>query len=223
MIAGEIGTSLAVLLGSDAALSSALAGWLEPLGWTCMTIDRPEGLEGQVGTAVPALAFVDAGGVDAGWIAAVRALSGVARGTPVLLVAGPAAAGGVGIAGRIDLPFDSVAARVVVEHWAGPLDRPAFRDPASGHYRLVRMGGRAQADKLMTGFAEHLEEALALGARGEPLQPVAHRIAGLAGMMGFDRLTPCWSALDRGEAIDPADVLAATEIALAEVRVRLGF
>lgn len=212
--------SLFLLLGGDAILRASVDDWLGRAGWTGATIDHQDDL---VGTPVPALALLDGRRIDAPaeaarWIAAVRALPGVAAGTPVMLVADAHAPSCAGIAGRIDLPLDPATARPVVEQWCGPIADHGFRDAANPHYRLVRLAGRVQADALMRGFADHLANTIADAERGEPLGPAAHRIAGLAGLVGFGELTPLWSALDRDESADPAAALAASRTVLDTIR-----
>jgi len=207
-------------------LHAAIDDWLAPLGWIAANAARPDAISGlQFGDRTPALVLLDgrmAAGEEKGarWIAAVRALSGLAAGTPILLMADGAAPMCAGVAGRIDLPLDPVAARPVLEQWAGPLADHGFRDVGNPHYRLIRLAGRAQADALVKGFAEHLEDALACAGRGDPLGGIAHRIAGLSGLVGFGELTPLWSLLDRDESADPASALHASRAVLEAIRCR---
>ncbi|CAN5178130.1 hypothetical protein BH10PSE13_BH10PSE13_15230 [soil metagenome] len=220
-----------LLLGSDAILRAAIEDWLAPIGWICVASASPDALfdadadaPSHAHARIPALALLDGRDVDAAggarWIAAVRALPGIGAGTPVLLLADAAAPSCAGVVGRIDLPLDRVVARPTLEQWAGPLADHGFRDGGNPHYRLVRLAGRVQADDLISGFADHLEDALARAGRGESLRPIAHRIAGLAGLIGFGELTPLWSALDHDPSADPTAALDASRTILGGIRRR---
>jgi hypothetical protein len=217
--------SLVLLLGGDGAPGNRVEDWLGPLGWICAVVAGPADLSGIVadqGDLVPALALLDGRGIDAAaaaeWIAAIRSLPGLAAGTPVLLLDDAAAPGRTGVAARIDMPFDPVSARPVIEHWAGPLADHGFRSGETPHYRLVRLAGRVQAEALMRGFAEQLEEVLASAARGEALRSAAHRLAGVAGIIGFGELTPLWSAVDREDSGDATAALKGSRTVLDRIR-----
>lgn len=207
--------SVAFLLGTGAEATADIAQWLEPQGWCCIAIAAPEAIDAE---SLPAVAILGDGAPADAWIAAIRALPGLAAGTPVLALGAPDRAVASGARGRIDWPLYPAQAQAVLEQWAGPIAGHGFRDPDSPLYRLVRLAGREQAESMVRRFADTLEDALALAARGEPIRPVAHRVAGLAGLVGFGELTPLWSTLDRPESADPAPVVAATEAVLARIR-----
>lgn len=68
----------------------------------------------------------------------------------------------------------------------------------AGVARLATVFGTTEIDALVTRFETHL--AAALATLDHPADPAAaHRIAGIAGTLGFDRVGQSWLALSEGD------------------------
>ncbi|HEX7820432.1 MAG TPA: hypothetical protein VF463_07415 [Sphingobium sp.] len=190
--------------------------WLEPLGWTCDC--RGAGDDFMLAADdCPALIMMDAAleaKLRTAFLSTLRAMPGPVAGTPVLLLADADAPGQNGAQGRIGLPLRREHALGVIEHWAGPLEDHIFRDLSSPHYRLVRLAGRTSADRLLLSFANHVEAALGRLDGTQDIARAAHDIAGLAGTLGYGELSRLWSAVERGESVDPAEARTATHAVL---------
>lgn len=192
--------SLVVLLGiarlpGDCGVALAAAGWQ-----VRHAADRKT-LLAEAERDLPAAVIV---GADADEIlAAVRALPAPANGTPVIAL-------------DAREPRDGEALLARLRHWAGPLDDHALRRaPFGARYRLIRLLGLDAADAMIARFRDALREALEL-AESDPAAVPAHRLAGIAGMVGESELSTLWSCVDRGEAGALPPALAAARRALDE-------
>ncbi|MBN8831780.1 MAG: hypothetical protein J0G94_14435 [Sphingomonadales bacterium] len=205
------------MLGSAKSLQGQLKAWLEPHGWACIAADDVTdpaiAAEGMI-----ALFLLDSADPSyAGHVLRIRAAPLPLGATPILLVR-DAPAPPEGVSAIVPAPLDRASTLAVIEQWAGPLRDHGFRSPDNPAYRLVRLGGRAVADRLLARFAEQLTEALAWLDAPDPESRLPHQIAGVAGMIGFERLSAHWRAIDAGDAADPEAARAHTQAVIARIR-----
>lgn len=198
-------TSLFLILSEDGVLAAHVNDLLDRFGWTCR---REPGLDRMAER--PAAVLVDGRDARAAeTIAQIRGLEPPLNGTPILTLA-MEPAGGPG--GGLAFPLDDEDLLRRLRGCAGPLDDHALRaEPWSARYRLIRLLGLDGADAMLRGLRAALGE-----------EASAHRLAGIAGMCGFDDLSRAWSRVDRGEegALEPAR--AASREAAAEIDRLLG-
>ncbi|HEY6870508.1 MAG TPA: hypothetical protein VI199_12205 [Novosphingobium sp.] len=185
---------------SDSQTLATALGSLS-LAWT--TIADCEGLVSRVASNAPAAVAIlpaETPPAERGqWLATVRAGDGLWSSTPLVEWPDPGPADGL---------------QAVLEQWMGPLADPAFRDPASPAYRLVRLVGLERAGSLLRNLASTLQEVLAQSAAGQVDIATAHRLAGLSGLYGFSELGRSWQAYETGDSPDAGPALAATARAL---------
>jgi CheY-like chemotaxis protein len=87
--------------------------------------------------------------------------------------------------------------------------------------RLGEVFGEAEIARMLSGLRDVLQEGLdALGTSEVPV--IAHRIAGIAGILGFTDLGRDWRTLSESGASDDAAVRRRTRIAIAEMDRDLG-
>lgn len=72
-------------------------------------------------------------------------------------------------------------------------------DELAGAHRLAEQFGQPAIVPLIARFREELAAAVA-SLNGTPSQHAMHRIAGIAGTLGFDRVGSSWEQLSRGDA-----------------------
>lgn len=188
-------TSLLLILSADPGLGAQAERILEPFGWRIRSVAKvSHALDALTEEAVAAM-LVSAAEHDLPELAAaVRALPAPANGTPIL--------------GDMADPLDEDAFTERLEHWAGPLGDHALRAPPfDARYRLVRLIGWDNASGMLERFRAALEDAIATAARNPDAVP-AHRLAGLAGMIGYADLHRLWSNVDAG---DPDYLIPAVE------------
>jgi CheY-like chemotaxis protein len=106
-------------------------------------------------------------------------------------------------------PFVGANLVETVERW-----RPEGKPEALE--RLGEVFGEPEIARMITGLREVLQEGLdALGSGNVPV--IAHRIAGIAGILGFTELGRDWRTLSESGASDDATVRRRTRIAIAEM------
>ncbi len=149
-----------------------------------------------------------------GTAAAIRAGGGISAATPILVIAAarrlvPAARlRASGIDGRIVSPFDADTLRSAIEPWRPP-DTPA---PIA---KLAALFGAAEIGALLAGFRHQLDEAL--GSTDTPRYAGAHRLAGIAGTLGFPDVSKWWLAVSEGDETASAKARISARKALAEI------
>lgn len=176
---------------AEATLSAA--GWrVESAG------DGPAAVEA-VRAGDHALVLLDLQLVVLDGRAAATAIRGCGLGVasvPILaLASGPA--GDAGIDDQLPKPCTAAALIDAVEAW-----RPLHAHPSS---RLAALLGSEELTRLVGRFRMQLAEALeTLGSAPDVRH--AHRLAGLAGMLGFSDVYAAWLALSEGDdsAVKPA-------------------
>lgn len=201
--------STAILFSDNAGLVSAIVSALTPHGWgTTATVDPAAALAAL--TADAALVVLDAhhaGAADL--LQRLRAAPQPTGGVPVLQH------GGVRLDGTSALlppPGDRAALIAAIESFTGALgDHNLRRPPLSPFYRLVRLLGTRDAAGMIARFAETLRTAL---AEETASSEQAHRIAGLAGALGYTDLSLAWRAAEYG---DTAPAMATTRATLAAI------
>ncbi|USI71698.1 hypothetical protein [Sphingomonas morindae] len=140
--------------------------------------------------AADLLLLADApGAFDA--IAALRA-DPATRALPILGYGGAAPPEAADLDGWIADPRDGAALAATLALWA-PDPPPAAR---AG---LAALFGAAEVARLYAGLRDQLAEGLALIAAPDAA-PRAHRIAGLAGTLGYGAVYEAWYRLSEGEA-----------------------
>lgn len=89
----------------------------------------------------------------------------------------------------------------------GQLSADPFRAVDTRLADLQHVGGEALVRRTLQRFDEHLAGALAEGAAGWNVS-FAHRTAGLAAMLGFERLADACRAVELSEAANPGAQIA---------------
>ncbi|MDO6415812.1 response regulator [Sphingomonas sp. BIUV-7] len=116
-----------------------------------------------------------------------------------------------------DLGFDDVLARpytaaelvAVAERW-----RPEGMPP--GPLRLEQVFGSIEMASMIAGLRDLLEAALD-GLDKDDAAAVAHRVAGIAGILGFSDLGRDWRLLSEGKGPATATLRRRTRLAIAEI------
>jgi len=202
-------TSAAILFSDDSGLCDAWACALAPHGWrTIVTTDPDEALRAL--TPDVALVMLDAGTVGAAdFVARLRAATQPAAGVPVLQHGHARWAGTSAV-----LPTgDTRTLIAAIEAFTGRLSDHALRTaPFSPFYRLVRLLGTRDAAAMIARFADTLRTALADAA---PSADQAHRLAGVAGALGYTDLSLAWRA-EQDHTTSDATV-AATRMVLDQI------
>ena len=206
-------TSAAILFGSDAALVDAARGALAGHGWrTTGTRD----IDVALAASAPgvALVLIDAGVEGAGdFLRQLRTQPQPIGGVPVLQYGGTRLSG---TSALLPPPGDTATLVAALEHFAGALGDHALRSPPySPFYRLVRLLGTRDAAAMIARFADTLRTAI---DRTElPCREDAHRLAGLAGAIGYTELSLAWRAAEQGGVAAAAAAIDATRATLAEI------
>jgi hypothetical protein len=199
--------SKAILFSDDAAFCAPIVGVIEPYGWsTTVTADADAALSGLRPDV--ALVLLDGGVNDApAYLRRVRAEPQPTGGVPVLQQGGARLDG---TSALLPAAADAATLRAAIEAFTGTLsDHALRRAPFSPFYRLVRLLGTRHAADMTARFADTLRMTLADAA---PSPDQAHRLAGLAGAIGYSDLGRMWRAAEPGVA-----ALAATRAVLAEI------
>jgi len=202
--------STALLYGADSALTSAVLGLLIPEGWTVCSATLVADALAVVDETV-ALVVLDANADGAAaLLGAIRALPQPMAGVPILQSGGERLSGVTAM-----LPNNSATQAATIQRFAGALaDHALRRPPYSPFYTLVRLLGTDDAAAMIARFADALRAAIA----GEsPTKDEAHRLAGLAGAIGYRELGDAWSAAEHGGADAIANALATSRATLAEI------
>lgn len=195
----ELTESCVVLFDLADPSDEDLADILGEIGWRAVPVAERGRMLALLEDRSPAAVVIDGRAPAAAEaVAAIRGLPAPANGTPILVLGGEEVQPGAG--GRLPLPLDRAAFVALLREWAGPLDAAALRAaPYAPRYRLIRLLGLTAADAMFGRFREALKEALDIAARDPGAVP-AHRLAGIAGMVGESALGALWSRVDRGEA-----------------------
>jgi CheY-like chemotaxis protein len=96
----------------------------------------------------------------------------------------------VGMDGHIAKPFTPDSLVAAVEPW-----RPAERHPVE---RLATLFGAAEIASLLGRFRDQLSEALVAADEADERRARAHKIAGIAGTLGFPEVSRTWLAVSEG-------------------------
>ncbi|WP_186728839.1 response regulator [Sphingomonas panacisoli] len=96
-----------------------------------------------------------------------------------------------GMDGRIPKPFTPDQLIAAVEPWLQ-------EGQLAGAQRLAGLFGEAELGRLVGGLREQLESAVT-ELDGTAIPTIAHRVAGLAGTLGFAAVSASWLALSEGD------------------------
>lgn len=130
--------------------------------------------------------------------------SAALRGTIIVSVGGPGP-GGADVEADVSDAIETVVA-AADGAWPAALGEDSRR--------LIDVYGAAAIAPMLTRFADLLDEALAaLDSPGAPA--TAHRVAGVAGTLGFGALGRQWLALSEGHGVDMAALRIASRHAIA--------
>ncbi|TVV73789.1 response regulator transcription factor [Sphingomonas solaris] len=200
---------LPLLLIADAvpARAAFVRTHLAPLGWRVAIADDG----GMAPTEVPALVLLDPGLASAGIAHGIRRAG---EGPPILAFAGEGdsvADSVAGIDGIIAWPCTPEALAAAIRPWQ-PVDMTLDR--------LAAMFGTARLAGLLADFDAQL--AHALDRLDEADSGLAHRIGGLAGTLGFARVSAAWLAVSEGEVAAVPAARASALAARAAIERRLG-
>jgi hypothetical protein len=196
-------TSTAILFSDDTGLCAAWASTLMPHGWcTIATTDPDEALAAF--TPELALVLLDSGTSGAAdFLARLRGAPQPAGGVPVLQHGDTRWAGTSALvpAGGVDTLI------ATIEAFTGGLSDHGLREPPfSPFYRLVRLLGARDAAAMIARFADTLCSAVADAAISAD---EAHRLAGVAGAIGYTDLSLAWRAAEQDHAASDAAITAA--------------
>jgi CheY-like chemotaxis protein len=135
--------------------------------------------------------------------AKIRALGGWGKSCPIIAFTSLRPDTGIqyfrhaGFDDFLSKPFAIGELTSMVIKWTGSDPRLAAQlDP---HTRLANLIGVDQANAMIARFHEQLEAGLAAIDGGEDIRHVAHRIGGLAGMIGLSALSKAWLRLQNGD------------------------
>jgi len=114
-----------------------------------------------------------------------------------------------GIDGHVAKPFTPATLRASIERW-----RPITTAVPST--ALVAAFGAVEIAKLLSGFRDQLERQLDRDD-GEERYTGAHRLAGIAGTLGFPEVSRLWLAVSEGDDTAYAEARISARKALAEI------
>jgi hypothetical protein len=188
--------SVLLVFSTNAEFVAAVKNPLQDFDWIIRDFDHISEIAGDFLSDPVAAILIDSQSFDAqSAVEAVRRLPAPANGTPIL-ISGSDTVSVQGANGRFELapPQLFLAA---LEQWVGPLNDHIFRaEPQSPRYRMIRLMGGDATDSLFGSFKDALKAALDGPRDGQ----TAHKIAGLAGMMGYHELSIAWKSAEAGNA-----------------------
>jgi hypothetical protein len=196
----------------DESLSSLVRTILAPFGWSCPREEALGPVLDRLARSSTAAILIDGRTAHAPeTVEAIRGLSPPLNGTPILII-GRAQTSGAG--GVLPYPLEEGRFLDLLSHWTGPLDNHGLREePWNARYRMIRLLGLEAAD----GMLERLRDTLAEALTSDTENLSAHRLAGIAGMYGFNELGEAWSRVDRGEDSALAAAIIASRETVAEI------
>ncbi len=188
-----------ILLGDAAEYDSRFArDVLSGADWLVVEARNGASVFAQAQEHQPDLILLDPslGGDAASAVAALRAAGKPLRNTPILAFARAEAApvdlSLQGIDGHIAKPATAAALIAAVEPW-----RPA--GDLAGAQRLIETFGEAAIAPMVARFGGQLADAV-VGLGATVSADELHRVAGIAGTLGFGRLSASWQRLSQGDA-----------------------
>lgn len=110
---------------------------------------------------------------------------------------------------RLDNPIAPDAVNALANRW-----RPLPQGAATR--RLVASFGVATMEPMLVRFADLLEDAL-MDMTGTSSRALAHRVAGVAGTLGFEELGRHWLALSEGDETKQPDARIASRLAIGTI------
>lgn len=185
-----------VLLGETAANDRRVVrDILSGAGWDVVEAQDAASLLSQACEHRPALTLLDDVLSDDRILLALRAAALPLRTMPILAftrdVVATDALWARGLDGRIAKPASAAALVAAVAPW-----RPAGE--LAGAHRLAELFGEAAIVPLVARFGAQLADAV--GGLGTTVSAdVLHRLAGVAGTLGFDRICASWEGLSQGD------------------------
>lgn len=209
-----------LLLVDDEPTSHAVAHQvLASAGWHVDYADA-----GETGVAIAAqrryaliLMDIQMPGLDGfGAARAIRAGGGASAAAPILAFTASRKgdlAGSIRVAGMDGLvakPFTPKRLRDTVGRW-WPAEMPA---PAR---RLAATFGEAEIAGLIDRFRDHLEQALAADCADATARADAHKLAGVAGTLGFPDVYRPWLAVSEGDLGAYAEARVSARQALCQI------
>ncbi|CAN5146060.1 hypothetical protein BH11PSE5_BH11PSE5_04910 [soil metagenome] len=189
------------LLSVDDTCRRLIEMWMTDCSWSCHYKENVGQLLADVSDRVPAIVLIDSGVVSdiATTVRALRSLPGSASALPILLLTPHVDEAGQGCNAVLHMPLVQDRLLDAVSEWTGPLDDKAFRSLDNPYYRLIRVVGQSRAAGMLTRCIAALRQALEKIAKGAAPQAIAHDVAGMCGMMGFEKLSTAWSAVEYDE------------------------
>jgi CheY-like chemotaxis protein len=191
----------AILVVDDEAVNRRLACTvLRAAGWTVDgAVDGPAALaalrDGAYALVLMDIQMPGMDGFDA--TQAIRASDGPAAAVPIVAFTALRRAESigrmwaVGMDGHVAKPFTPESLVAAVEPWRPSVDH----HPAE---RLAALFGAAEIASLLGRFRDQLSEALVAADEEEERRARAHKIAGIAGTLGFPEVSRTWLAVSEG-------------------------
>lgn len=186
-------------------VAEALVAPARAEGWRCAGADA---------SIVPHVIVV-AGGADvAATLAAVRGSAGPRAVVPVIVVGGEAEDGlPEGADDRLPERYTADEARELLARW-----RP---EPSTALDRIEATLGAAAVADLLLRLRHQLEAAMTRQSGGADRQ-MAHRLGGIAGLLGFSALGEAWLEAEQGRPDALKNARRETRRALAAIARRIG-
>jgi len=211
-------TSSIVLPADDPALCDAIEATLNNWNWQCRIAGDPQTIAYLAARPAAAVILSPLSVAALQTIVAVRQMPAPANGTPVLQFGADGDSALRGITALLLQPFDATTFLAQLEQWAGPLDDHQLRQwPFSPRYRMIRLMGLDRASAIRARFTESLDATLGLSDDSITAAD-AHRLAGLAGMLGYSELAVAWAAIERGARTSLPQARALSDSVVAELR-----
>ena len=214
---------LLLLVVDDDPINHKLAhAALSPAGWR---VDYAEGGEAAIEVAARrryAVILMDIQMPEMDGYAVTRAIRagiGASAAAPVLAFTAKRAPGladrirAAGMDGHIAKPFTAGQLRGAVEPWR-PIGMPAAAE------RLAATFGEAEIASLIDRFRDQLEHALEGDVLAASTKAEAHKLAGVAGTLGFPDVFRPWLAVSEGDANAYGEARASARRALAQIASR---
>lgn len=183
-----------------------------PSDWTIVEIE-PDTAENLDERGPPAVLMIEGSLGDE----KIRAIVDAVRAGPRRLATVPILLVGDNVPGAPPRGVDACIVRSGdSQDWASTISAWGSSVPVHGLRRLAATFGTAALTPLVEGFRAQLDEAIGR-IDDDDLKARAHRLAGIAGTLGFADVSRAWIRLSRGDERAKHDAIRTARIALAAI------